>query len=233
MNMKKVIVSLAVAFAGLFATANAQVIYTQDFQSGPRTGGGTGGTGGQSLVPYGYSTSGNANTAIEATGGNYYGKVWNGYNSPNQESSANVQFGADAWGGGSLLSSYGLLAGNTVNYSIDTRIADAVSAGGSLGLTIRFFNSNFTAYYDASSVFLSIKGESTTDWTSHTLTAVIPVEAQIIQFGVFSATSNWSAGSAFMDNVVISTASVPEPSVASLLGFGVASLIAIRLRRRS
>ncbi|NDB95812.1 MAG: PEP-CTERM sorting domain-containing protein, partial [Verrucomicrobia bacterium] len=214
-------------------SANAQVIYTQDFQSGPRTGPGTDGTGSQSLAPYGYSTSGNANTAIEATAGNYYGKVWNGYNNPNQESSANVQFGADAWGGGSLLSSYGLLAGNTVNYSIDTRIADAVSAGGTLGLTIRFFNSNFSQYYEGSSVFLSIAGESRENWTTHTLSAVIPVEAQIIQFGIFSATSNWSAGSAFIDNVQISTASVPEPSVASLLGFGVLGLAATRFRRRS
>jgi len=231
--MKKAIMSLAVAFAGLFATANAQVIYTQDFQSGPRTGGGADGTGTQSLAPYGYSTSGNAGTAIEATAGNYYGKVWNGYNEPNQESSANVQFGRDFWGGGSALSSYGLLAGNTVNYSIDTRIADAVGAGGRLGLTIRFFNSNFSQYYEGNSVFLSIAGESQTDWTTHTLSAVIPVEAQIIQFGVFSGTSNWSPGSAFMDNVVISTASIPEPSVASLLGFGVFGLVATRFRRRS
>ena len=231
--MKKAIMSLAVAFAGLFATANAQVLFTQDFQSGPRTGAAAGGTGQQSLAPYGYSVSGGANTALEETNGNFYGKVWNAYWDINGESSANVQFGRDFWGGGNALSSYGLLAGNTVNYSIDTRIADAVGAGGSIGLTIRFFNSNFTQFYDADSVFFSIVGESQTDWTTHTLSAVIPVNAEIIQFGMFNKISNWSPGSAYIDNVVISTAAVPEPSVASLLGFGVLGLVATRFRRRS
>jgi len=230
--MKKAIMSVAVAFAGLIASANAQTLFTQDFQSGPRTGGGAGGTGSQSLAPYGYSVSGGANTALEETNGNFYGKVWNAYWTPYGESSANVQFGADAWGGGNALSSYGLLAGNTVNYSIDTRIADAVT-GGQLGLTIRFFNRNFNEYYEADSVFLSLAGESRTDWTSHTLSAVIPVKAEIIQFGIFSAINNWSNGSAYIDNVVISTASIPEPSVASLLGFGALGLVATRFRRRS
>jgi len=145
-----------------------------------------------------------------------------------------VQLGKDAWGGGSLLSTYGLAAGDTVNYSIDTRIADAVGAGGTLGLTLRFFTADFNWMFPAS-VFTSIVGESQTDWTHHSLSAVIPVDAAIIQFGLFNQINNWSAGSAFIDNVAISasTASIPEPSVASLLGFGVLGLAATRFRRRS
>jgi len=231
--MKKAIMSLAVAFAGLFATANAQVLFTQDFQYGPRTGGAPDGTGQQSLAPYGYSVSGGANTALENDNGNFYGKVWNAYWNQDGESSANVQFGRDFWGGGSALSSYGLLAGNTVNYDLRTKIADVVGAGGTLGLTIRFFNNNFSQWYEGDSVFLSIAGESTSDWTYHSLSAVIPVGAEIIQFGMFNKVNNWSPGSAYIDNVVISTAAVPEPSVASLLGFGVLGLVATRLRRRS
>jgi len=231
--MKKAIMSLAVAFVGLFSTANAQVLFTQDFQSGPRTGPAAGGTGTQSLAPYGYSVSGGAQTALENDNGNFYGKVWNAYWNPDGESSANVQFGLDAWGGGNLLSSYGLAAGNTVNYDLRTKIADVVGAGGTLGLTIRFFNNNFNRYFESDSVFLSIAGESTSDWTYHSLSAVIPDGAEIIQFGMFNKINNWSPGSAYIDNVVISTAAIPEPSVASLLGFGALGLVATRFRRRS
>jgi hypothetical protein len=231
--MKKAIMSLALAFAGLFATANAQVLFTQDFQSGPRTGTGVGGTGNQSLTPYGYSVYNSAGQAIESDGnGNYFGKTYNNYWYPGSESAVNVQFGRDAWGGGSLLSSYGLAAGSTVNYAIDTKIADAVGAGGTLGLTLRFFTADF-GWLFPESVFVSLAGESNSEWTSHSLSAVIPVDAAIIQFGVFTQNNAWSPGSAFIDNVVISTASVPEPSVASLLGFGALGLVATRFRRRS
>ena len=232
--MKKAIMSLAVAFAGLIASASAQtVLFTQDFQSGPRTGNGAGGTGEQSLAPYGYSVYNGASTAIESDGnGNYYGKAWSSYWWQTADSAINVQFGRDAWGAGSLLSSYGLSAGSTVNYDIDTKIADPMHAGGRLGLTLRFFNNNFT-WMSPDSVFVSIVGESTSDWTHHTLSAVIPDGAAIIQFGLFNQIADWAPGAAYIDNVVISTAPVPEPSVASLLGFGALGLVATRFRRRS
>jgi hypothetical protein len=233
--MKKTIMSLAVAVVGLFTTANAQVLFTQDFQSGPRTGTGTNGTGEQSLAPYGYSIFSGAGQAIESDGnGNYYGKTYNNYWYPGSESAINVQLGRNAWGEGNLLSTYGLAAGDTVNYAIDTKIADAVGAGGTLGLTLRFFTADF-GYMFPASVFTSLVGGSQSDWVRNSLSAVIPVDAAIIQFGVFSQNNNWSPGSVFIDNVEISasTAAIPEPSVASLLGFGVLGLVATRLRRRS
>ena len=232
--MKKVLMSLMVAFVGLFATSNATVLYTQDFQNGTLTGSGVGGTGVQSLAQFGYSVYNGANTAIESDGnGNYYGKAWNSYWWSTADSAINVQYGADAWGGGSALSTYGLLAGNTVTYGIDTKIADAVGAGGTLALTLRFFTADF-GYFFPESTSVSLVGESTTDWTRHTLSAVIPVNAQIIQFGLFNQINEWSAGAAFIDNVQIAvTSPVPEPSVASLLAFGALGLVATRLRRRS
>ena len=231
MNMKKVLMSLMVAFVGLFATSNATVLYTQDFQSGPRTGIDPNGTGVQSLAPYGYSYYNSASTAIESDGnGNYYGKAWSNYWWSGADSAINVQFGADAWGGGSALSTYGLTAGTQVQYDIDTKIADAVGAGGTLALTLRFFTADF-GYMFPESTSVSLVGESLTAWTNHSLSAVIPVNAAIIQFGVFNQINNWSSGAVLIDNVKIQT--VPEPSVASLLGFGVAGLIATRLRRRS
>ncbi len=231
MKMKKVLMSLMVAFVGLFATSNATVLYTQDFQNGTLTGSGVGGVGQQSLAQFGYSVYNGANTAIESDGnGNYYGKAWSSYWWSTADSAINVQYGADAWGGGSALSTYGLLAGNTVTYAIDTKIADPVGAGGTLALTLRFFTADF-GYFFPESTSVSLVGGSTTDWTRHTLSAVIPVNAAIIQFGLFNQINEWSSGAAFIDNVTISN--VPEPTSASLLGLGLAGLLASRLRRRS
>ncbi len=52
-----------------------------------------------------------------------------------------------------------------------------------------------------------------------------------LQYGFMVVSENYQPNGVFVDNVTISN--VPEPSTASLLGFGIAGLIATRLRRRS
>jgi hypothetical protein len=58
--------------------------------------------------------------------------------------------------------------------------------------------------------------------------------ARHLQWGFqMSGPNAWSMDADAKGSVVISASAIPEPSVASLLGFGVAGLIATRLRRRS
>jgi hypothetical protein len=52
-----------------------------------------------------------------------------------------------------------------------------------------------------------------------------------LQYGFVVASSNYEPNAVFIDNVTISN--VPEPTSASLLGLGLAGLLASRLRRRS
>jgi hypothetical protein len=52
-----------------------------------------------------------------------------------------------------------------------------------------------------------------------------------LQYGFVVASENYQPNGVFVDNVTISN--VPEPTSASLLGLGLAGLLATRLRRRS
>ncbi len=52
-----------------------------------------------------------------------------------------------------------------------------------------------------------------------------------LQYGFMVVSSNYEPNAVFVDNVTISN--VPEPTSASLLGLGLAGLLASRLRRRS
>jgi hypothetical protein len=54
---------------------------------------------------------------------------------------------------------------------------------------------------------------------------------QVLEFGVAVYSVDYQSSAIYIDNVTVSN--VPEPSTVSLLGFGVAGIIATRLRRRS
>jgi hypothetical protein len=219
MNMKKVIVSLAVAFAGLFATtsANATVYFQSDFDgladSTKVINGGL-----LSLTAYGEPNSWGIvrNNALTIYGGAQY----------NGASSARlVGLGTDLANGLSLLRMTGEY--RTKSAYDGTAWAQAAQ--------IQYQNTTWNFNYNSKAV-----STSTPDWTGFTLDlnlAGLATDAphiDMINLNFFLGGT--AAGDFQVDNLKVETiavAAIPEPSVVSLLGFGVVGLIATRLRRRS
>ena len=215
--MKKVIMSLAVAFAGLFATtsANATVYFQSNFDGlNPSDKVINGGL--LSLTAYGEPSNWGIvrDNALTIYGGAQY----NGANSARL-----VGLGSDLANGLSLLRMTG-----------EYRTKSAYS-GAAFAQIADIQYQNTTWYFSYNN---KIVDTPTADWTSFTLDldlaglSTAAPHIDMINLNFFIGGS--APGELQVDNLKVETiASVPEPSVASLLGFGVAGLIATRLRRRS
>ena len=104
----------------------------------------------------------------------------------------------------------------------------AIGATASVVAFAKLLNSDFSQTWYTQTVNLT-----GSDWSSGA--TVLTFDGNQVganaQFGFTVTSSNYQAADLYIDNVTISN--VPEPSTVSLLGFGVAGLIATRLRRRS
>jgi len=219
MNMKKVIVSLAVAFAGLFATtsANATVYFQSDF-NGLNDSVTTINGGLLSLTAFGVPQQYGIvrDDAFTIYGGNAH----------NGASSARlVGLGTDLANGLSLLRMTG-----------EYRTRSAYN-GAAFATTAKIEYQNNEWYFDYNKLVVNT---STLDWTSFTLDldlagmATDAPHINMVNLNFYIAGN--SPGEFQIDNLKVETiaaAAIPEPSVASLLGFGVLGLVATRLRRRS
>ena len=97
------------------------------------------------------------------------------------------------------------------------------------GYTVKAFIKDFAADFSSSTVVSSVLNSAGTFEISYINGSDA---ARHLQWGFqMSGPNAWSTDADAKGSVVISA--VPEPSIASLLGFGVAGLIATRLRRRS
>jgi hypothetical protein len=214
MNMKKVIVSLAVAFAGLFATtsANATVYFQSDFNgladSTKVINGGL-----LSLTAFGVP--------------NQYGIV---------RDNALTIYGGDAHNGAFSARLTGLgaevAAGNTLLRMTGEYRTKSAWDGAAFATTAKIEFQNNEWYFDYNKLLVSA---ITPNWTSFTLDlnlAGLATDAPHIDMINLNFYIGGTAPGEFqVDNLVVQT--IPEPSVVSLLGFGVVGLIATRLRRRS
>ena len=81
--------------------------------------------------------------------------------------------------------------------------------------------------------YTDMKQLTSGDWSngSNVITFTGAQVGANLQYGFMVVSSNYEPNAVFIDNVTISN--VPEPTSASLLGLGLAGLLASRLRRRS
>jgi len=217
--MKKTIMNLAVALIGLFGTAsaNATVYFQSDFTLGDSTKVVNGGL--LSLTAYGLP-----NTYGVVRGGAlaiYGGEAHNG---------ANTGAISGSLLAGDLANGNGLLR-MTGQYNTRPNYADvAWNQTGSIQW------SNPFTYGTYNSIVISDNSNGWVDFTLDLdLVNLDPSYLGQIQANFYiGGATPYNPGELHIDNLRIETvASIPEPSVASLLGFGALGLVATRMRRRS
>ena len=240
--MKKTIMNLAVALVGLFATANANatVLFSDNFESSGPADSSLGAPWEMSKQVFnssgvyqnGYfpgTTFGpNAIVAGGAGGSAFSAKVWPDYG-----------YGPD-WADGNrvavnlLVSKSGLttadIAPGIIRFDFDYLRDPNPGANAQAFGFIKLLSSNYADTYATRTFALAASG----DWLrgSVDMTFDGTQTGLNLQWGITVSDSAYSGGAGVrIDNVVVS--SIPEPSVASLLGFGVLGLVATRFRRRS
>ena len=211
--MKKVIMSLAVAFVGLFGTtsANATVYFQSDFnglaESATTINGGL-----LSLDAYGVPSQWGIvrDNALTIYGGDLY----NGANSARL-----VGLGAD------------LAAGKSVLRMTGEYKTKSAYDGAAFAQTVEIQYQNNSQYSIYNSLVVSTV---TPDWTSFTLDLDLAglAASHLDTINLNFYIGGGAPGEFQIDNLTVQTV-VPEPTSASLLGLGLAGLLATRFRRRS
>ena len=216
-KMKKVVMSLAVAFVGLFGTtsANATVYFQSDFNGlSPSTKVINGGL--LSLTAYGVP--------------NQYGIV---------RDNALTIYGGDEHNGASSARLVGLgadlAAGNSLLRMTGEYKTKSAFSGAAFATIADIQYQNTTWYFSYNN---KIVDTPTADWTSFTLDLDLAglTGPHIDMINLNFYIGGGAPGEFQVDNLKVETlavAAIPEPSVASLLGFGVLGLVATRFRRRS
>jgi hypothetical protein len=118
----------------------------------------------------------------------------------------------------------------TIRMNLDYKFQPIVESGSGAFAYFSIYSNSWDHWYTERVALDFNNGE----WGNASVAMTLDNAGQIganILFGVGVYAQNYSKNGLYIDNVV--TASVPEPSVASLLGFGVLGLVATRLRRRS
>ena len=215
--MKKTIMNLAVALVGLFGTssANATIYFQSDFNGLSDTTTSING-GLLSLNAYGLPITWGMvrDNALTIYGGNPH----NGANSARL-----TGLGADLAAGNSLLRMTGQYR------------TKSASNGDPFAQSAQIQFQNNTDYFSYNSLTVN---SATPDWTNFILdldlAGLATSHLATINLNFYLAGNN--PGEFQVDNLKVETiavAAIPEPSVASLLGFGVLGLVATRFRRRS
>mgnify|MGYP003337625306 CR=1 FL=1 len=239
--MKKSLGILGTALALCFAAMPAQALVTytlfqEDWEDGSWNGfttypGSNRGVVNVGETIYGAPATGATGTYMTSasSGSLVNGKMWPMYwHGGYQDSNSYYQIGS--YGSSTGLRDQSLL-GSTITFSFQSYISsyDAPQPGTELTAFVKFFNADFTYYYNWASIVLNLNTDPLDQWVNHSITVTTPNDAATAQFGFGVAQNNWSNGALNVDNMSVT---VPEPSSGALMGLGLAGVMAFRLRRK-
>lgn len=232
---KRIAATLFAVFLSL-NMAKSEVIFTEDFEDGSWNGFTSYPSANTSVLTsgdtiYGAPSTGEPGTYIVAPGGSKLGKMWPLYWSPGDVTTSTFVL-YDDWYNTPETGWVPYLQGKQVKLSMDLYISnyDAFQATTDVFMTAKFFNQDYSYYYDWASVITSVKDTLLDTWVTREIIVTVPNDVSVIQFGLEMTQENYSSGSVNVDNIMVQT--IPEPSSLSLM-LGAGILIgAMNLRRR-
>lgn len=236
MLAKKVSATLFAVFLSL-NIAKSEVIFTENFEDGSWDGFTAYPSANTAVLNsgdtiYGAPTTGEVGTYIIAPEGSKLGKMWPLYWSPGNVTTSMFVKYDDYWATPET-GWVPYLQGKQVKLSMDVYISsyDPMQTTTDVSIFAKFFNQDYSYYYDWASVITSVKDSLLDTWVAREIIVTVPNDVSVIQFGLEMTQENYSSGSINVDNMAIQI--VPEPSSSSLLLIGSISLIALRRLKRN
>ena len=229
---------LLAALLAIFSlnTINAEVIFTEDFEDGAWTGFSSYPSANTAVLNsgdtiYGAPATGAPGTYIVAPGGSKLGKMWPLYWSPGNVTTSTFVLYNDYYATPET-GWVPYLQGKQVKLSMDVYISsyDPMQASTDVNIFAKFFNQDYSYYYDWASVITSVKDTLLDTWVTREITVTVPNDVSIIQFGLEMTQQNYSSGAVNVDNMAIQI--VPEPSAGALIVAGTGCLVALRRFRK-
>ena len=235
--LKRLLKNTTASLIAVFLCSNlakSEVIFTENFEDGSWNGFSAYPAANTSVLTsgdtiYGAPATGEVGTYIVAPEGSKLGKMWPLYWSPGDVATSNSiiyndYYDPDGW--------VPYLQGQQMKLSMDIYISsyDQIQASTEAFMYAKFFNQDYSYYYDWASILMSIKDTPLDTWTYRELIVTVPNDVSVIQFGLEMSQLNYSSGSINVDNIVLQT--VPEPSVVSTLLLGSGLLLGLRALRK-
>lgn len=236
---KKILKHTAAIFTAAFfmstTSLKSEILFVEDFEDGSWTGFSGYPSANTSVLNsgdtiYGAPATGEIGTYIVAPGGSKLGKMWPLYWSPGNVTTSNSYIYSDWYDTANGWIPY--IQGKELKFSMDIYISsyDPLQTTTDALMYAKFFNADYSYYYDWASVLVSLKNTPLDTWTYREFTVTVPNDVSVAQFGLEIQQQNYSSGAINVDNMTLQI--VPEPTTMSsmLLGFGL--LIGVRALRR-
>jgi hypothetical protein len=237
--LKRLVRSQAAILIAVFllptASLKSEILFVEDFEDDTWTGFSAYPSANISVLNsgdtiYGAPPTGADGTYIVAPGGSKLGKMWPLYWSPGNVTTSNSYIYNDWYDIENGWIPY--IQGKELKFSMDVYVSsyDPIAATTDVLMYAKFFNQDYSYYYDWASILLSLKDTPLDTWTYREFTVIVPNDVSVAQFGLEITQQNYSPGSINVDNMTLQI--VPEPSVVSTLLLGSGLLLGLRALKK-